>query len=102
MKPKHTFNPDYTVPPGATLKETLEVMGLSQAELSVRTGLLEKTISQLVTGHAALTLEIADKLELALGIPARFWNRRELAYRKGISKEAAKEAANDGCSQKLF
>ncbi|MBA4394875.1 MAG: XRE family transcriptional regulator, partial [Desulfobacca sp.] len=31
-----SFQPDYAVPPGETLQETLETIGMSQAELAER------------------------------------------------------------------
>lgn len=81
------FTPDYAVPPGVTLKEVLDSKGLSQADLSLRTGLAEKTISQIVNGIAPITHETAEKLELTLGLPARFWNRRELSYRESLARQ---------------
>ncbi|MBI1903068.1 MAG: helix-turn-helix domain-containing protein [Planctomycetia bacterium] len=80
------YQPDYAVAPGVTLKEVLEERGLSQTELCVRTEISEKTISQIVNGVAPLTTETADKLELALGIPARFWNTRELHFREALAR----------------
>lgn len=93
MAKKYTFEPDYAhaIPPGDTLKETLDAKGLSQSDLSTRTGLAEKTISQIVRGVAPITLDTAEKLELALGIPARFWNARELTYREGLARAEAVE-----------
>lgn len=88
---KYIFEPDYAVPPGATLKETLESKGLSQADLSLRTGLAEKTISQIVNGIAPITYETAEKLEMAMGIPASFWNQRELRYRETLARCAEVE-----------
>jgi HTH-type transcriptional regulator/antitoxin HigA len=82
MTAKYPYSPDYAVAPGATLKETLAVKGLSQADLALRTGLAEKTVSQIINGIASITYETAEKLELALGIPARFWNARERSYRE--------------------
>ena len=35
---EHRFNPDCAVPPGATLKETIDNLGMSQRELSIRMG----------------------------------------------------------------
>ena len=32
---RYTFEPDYTLPPGATLRETIEEQGMSQAELTI-------------------------------------------------------------------
>jgi HTH-type transcriptional regulator / antitoxin HigA len=84
MSTKYPYQPDYAVPPGATLKETLDVKGLSQADLALRTGLAEKTISQIVNGIAPITYETAERFELALGVPARFWNARERSYRESL------------------
>lgn len=91
MAKQYTYEPDYAVPPGITLKETLEMKGLSQADLALRTGLAEKTISQIINGVAPITYETADKLELVLDIPARFWNRRELDYRETLARIEATE-----------
>jgi len=52
---KHVFAPDYAIPPGATLAETLESIGMPQSDLSLRTGLAEKTISQIINGIAPIT-----------------------------------------------
>lgn len=82
----YKFEPDYAVPPGATLKEILDSKGMSQADLCLRTGLAEKTISQIVNGVAPISYETAEKLELATGVPASFWNAREVAYRQAIAQ----------------
>jgi transcriptional regulator with XRE-family HTH domain len=84
MPKEYPFQPDYAVPPGATVKETLEAKGLSQADLAVRSGMTEKTISQIINGIAPISHETAGKLEMVLGIPARFWNARELTYRESL------------------
>ena len=82
----YPYQPDYAVPPGATLKETLEFKGLSYTDLSFCTGLADETISQIINGVAPITPEIACKLESALGIPAKFWNAREKSYREALVK----------------
>ncbi|MBC8874161.1 MAG: ImmA/IrrE family metallo-endopeptidase [Planctomycetes bacterium] len=87
----YTFEPDYIVPPGATLKETLEAKGMSQADLALRLGLAEKTVSQIINGIAPISFETAEKLELVTGVPANFWNQRELTYREGLAKRQAAE-----------
>ena len=48
MSKTTTFSPDYAVPPGETLQETIDALGLSQKELSERTGLADKTINQII------------------------------------------------------
>ena len=87
MPTKHTFQPDYAIPPGTTLREVLETRGMSQADLAMRTGLTEKTISQIVNGAAPISYETAAKFELAVGVPARFWNSRESQFREALLRE---------------
>jgi HTH-type transcriptional regulator/antitoxin HigA len=82
MAKKYRYQPDYAVPPGATLRETLEAKGITQKELAVRTGLTEKHLSQIVQAAASITHGTALKLERALGIPARFWNNLERDYQE--------------------
>lgn len=83
---RYVFRPDYALPPGSTLRESLDEQGMSQADLASRTGLAEKTVSQIVNGIAPITYETADRLEMATGIPAGFWNRREATYREALAR----------------
>ena len=64
-------------PPGATIKEQLLDRGLSQKEFAVRMGMSEKHISKLINGDVQLTPEVAVRLEMVLGVPAKFWNKLE-------------------------
>jgi len=79
---KQTFRPDYAVPPGDTLLETIEAMGMSQAELAERTGRPKKTINEIIMGKAAIMPETAIQLERVLGVPASFWNNLEQNYQE--------------------
>lgn len=77
--------------PGQTLKKTIEHLNMSQVELSERSGISNNTIRELIKGKASLTYEIALKLELVLGIPARFWNNQEQHYRESLARETEKQ-----------
>lgn len=79
-----TFEPNYATPPGATLRDVLEALGMSQAELAERAGRPERTISQIITGKRAITAETALEFERVLGTPASFWVRREANYREAL------------------
>ncbi len=83
---KSQFSPDYAVPPGETLLETLEVMGMSQVELAERTGRPKKTINEIIKGKTAITPETALQLERVLGIPAGFWNNLERNYQETLAR----------------
>ncbi len=84
---KTAYKPDSVSPPGETLLETLEMLGLSQAELAERTGRPKKTINEIVQGKAAITPETAMQLELVLGVPATFWLARESQYRAFLARQ---------------
>lgn len=80
------YYPDMVSPPGETLLETIEAMGMSQAELSERMGRPKKTINEIIKGKTAITPETALQLERVLGVPASFWNNRERQYRENLAR----------------
>jgi len=64
------YQPDVVSPPGETLEETLEALGMTQAELAARAGRPKKTINEIIRGKAAITHETALQFERVLGVPA--------------------------------
>ena len=73
-------------PPGATITEQLEERGMTQNEFSKRMEMSEKQISQLMNGEVHLTPDMAEKLELVLGVSADFWNKLESIYQEKFVK----------------
>lgn len=80
------YIPDLPTPPGDTLLETLEARQMSQAELADRMGRPRKTINEIIRGKTSITPETALQLELVLGIPASFWNKREREYQEALAR----------------
>jgi addiction module HigA family antidote len=81
-----TFEPNFAVPPGETLAETLDALGMTQAELAERMGRPLKTINEIVAGKAMITADTALQLEKVLGVPASFWTNRERLYRDTLAR----------------
>lgn len=79
-------------PPGATIKEQLNDRGMSQKEFAARMDMSEKHISKLINGNVQLTPDMALRLEMVLGVPAKFWNSLEAIYREKIVKAEAENA----------
>lgn len=88
------FYPNYAVLPGETLLDTINAIGMSQAELAERTGRPKKTINEIIKGKAPITPETALQLERVLGVPARFWNNLESNYRETVAQLAEQERLN--------
>lgn len=65
------FQPEWAVTPGALLRVEIEARGMSQTDLAARTKLTEKHVSQVMTGTASLTADVAMAFERSLGVPAR-------------------------------
>jgi len=91
------------VPPGETIKEQLEERGMTQKEFACRMDLSEKHISKLLNGEVHLTPEVAERLEMVLGVPSRFWNNLEAIYREMEAKANEENAlAEDIETTKLY
>jgi len=85
---------DFAVPPGATLLETIETLGIDQRELAERTGLSAKTLNLIIKGNAPLTQQTAMLLERVTSVPARIWNNLEANYQEQLARlEARRELA---------
>ena len=80
------FVPDYAIPPGEILEETLEARSMKKAEFAERCGLSEKMISQIINGHAPITAETAFQFERVLGTSAGVWNNLEANYLLAVAK----------------
>lgn len=76
------------VPPGASIKEQLLERGMTQKEFAIRMDMSEKHISKLINGEVNLTMDVARRLEMILGIPATFWCNLEAIYRETLVKVA--------------
>lgn len=86
--PQTQFAPNYNIPPGEILLDTLEAIGMSQAELAERAGRPRKTINEIINGKSAITPDTALQLERVLSIPASFWNNLERNYQEALAKLA--------------
>jgi HTH-type transcriptional regulator/antitoxin HigA len=80
------YDPDRVSPPGETLLESIEALGLSQAELAERLGRPKKTVNEIIQGKTAITPETALQLEAVLGVPADFWISREARYSEYLAR----------------
>ena len=76
------YYPNKAIFPGKILARSLEREGMTQKNLSERTGLSEKHLSQIINGEAPITVETALLLENALGGSASFWINLEKNFQE--------------------
>ncbi|WP_084518143.1 ImmA/IrrE family metallo-endopeptidase [Microtetraspora niveoalba] len=90
--------PDYAVPPGETIREYLDELGMTQRELATRLGLSAKHVNRLIQGLVPLSHEIAQRLELVTGMPAKLWNRLEADYQSAQQRLRMEQELLDAVS----
>ncbi len=73
-------------PPGDTIQETIDKLGMNQYELAERLGKNIKNVNQIIKGKEPITSDTAIALEKVLGIPADFWLERERQYRRELTE----------------
>jgi len=67
--------------PGLSIKKNcLEPLGLNITEAAKVLGVARHTLSRVLNGHAAISPEMAIRLEKAGWSNAEFWLRRQTAY----------------------
>lgn len=67
--------------PGLSIKmNCLEPLGLSVTEAATVLGVARHTLSRVLNGHAAISPEMAIRLEKVGWSNAEFWLRRQAAY----------------------
>ncbi len=74
--------------PGLGIKQNcLEPLGLSVSEAAKVLGVARHTLSRVLNGHAAISPEMAIRLEKAGWSDAGFWLRRQVSYDLARARE---------------
>ncbi len=84
MIKENQFLPDYAIPPGETLLEEIKAKSITKEELSLMIGISQEWLNEIIKGNAAITPEIALKLESVFQLPAHFWINLEQQYQETL------------------
>lgn len=77
--------------PVELVKDELKARGMSKKELATRMNIQQANLSRLLRGGTSISVDIARKLEQALGIPADYWISLQLQYDKDCAAIAQRE-----------
>jgi HTH-type transcriptional regulator/antitoxin HigA len=86
VKTRLSYQPDYAIAPGESLRSTLGELGMTQGDLAARTGLSLKHVNQIAQGIAPITHDTALLFEKVTGVSARTWNSLEAMYRDRLAR----------------
>lgn len=77
--------------PGIYLLDAIEALGMTQNEFGLRTGILPKTITNLVNGEANITFEIANNLSMFFGNSVELWMNLQTRYNSYLKEKELEE-----------
>ncbi|ETA81381.1 HigA family addiction module antitoxin [Youngiibacter fragilis] len=89
---ENIYSPAVAVPPGETIRENMEFLGMNQKELAARLDITEKHLSNVLGGISPITYDTAIKLEHVIGPSAEFWLELETGYQ--LNKLRIEEESN--------
>jgi|GEM_PF-3510287 len=73
-------NPDYAIPPGSTLRETLAAKRIRQVTAARALGMTEYQFRALLSGRHILTADLAQQIAALTGVPSVFWNQAQANF----------------------
>ena len=83
---KRSFYPEILIHPWMSLKDILESEEMTQKDLSLRTEISEKHISNIIKAKASITPETALKLEKVFWMSSEYWNNLQKAYDEDLAR----------------
>jgi len=78
---------DLAIHPGEFLEETIEEIGMTQAELANRLGRPVQAVNEIIKGKKSITSKTALELEDVLKIPSNIWIGLESEYQIVLAKQ---------------
>ena len=78
------FMPLWASPPGRSIKNRLNELGLDVPRFAAQLGLSHLATNGLLDGRQEITADIAKRLSSVLGASADFWINREVQYRDDL------------------
>lgn len=77
--------------PGEMLRDELKERGFTQKRFAQETGIKPSVLSETIKGKRSISLNVAVKLEKALGIPAEIWMNMQTQYDLDTAKIAERD-----------
>ena len=84
---------DTPIPPGETIAEEIEYLGISRKELSDRTGIQIEMLDEILEGELPVSKEVAQAIERVLGISASLLVNLEARYQRTLERVSVRDKA---------
>lgn len=84
MAKYYKARPKFAVPPGESVKETIENMGITKKEFATRLGITEQSLNRILNGKQPISPNTADGLERVTGVASDLWMDLEAGYQRQL------------------
>lgn len=74
------INTTFLVAPGETIRDYIEAFGMTQEDFARRLGITRMSLSRLLKGESAITIDMAQRLSMITGTSPDFWVRLEANF----------------------
>ncbi len=91
METNNHRTPFMAIHPVETIKDEIKARGMSKKELAQRMDMQQSNLSRMLSNKSDITLDMAERLEKALGISADFWIRMQTNYRQDVEAIAERD-----------
>lgn len=91
---KTSFQPDYAIPPGETLREIMDAQSMTIESLAKRIGMDVRSLHRIFSGSQPIVPETSARLEMVFGIPASFWNNLQAQYAETLARLSERDRLN--------
>ncbi|CAO3428600.1 ImmA/IrrE family metallo-endopeptidase [Azospirillum argentinense] len=93
IAPPQSFDPEWAVPPGATIAAILSARSLSRERFAESLGESVELVHRLLLGLESVDSDLATRLSRCLGSSQAFWLAREAQYRSDSERIRGHETA---------
>ena len=90
-----TLRPISVAHPGGTVVDYLDSHGWTQRDLSRRSGLTPKTVSEICNGKAPVSSSTSIAFERVFGRPAHFWMNLQSRFDEALARRAEAERSTE-------
>lgn len=95
IDPKTSFQPDYAIPPGETLREIMDAQSMTIESLALRIGMDARSLHRIFSGLQPIVPETSVRLEMVFGIPASFWNNLQAQYAETLARLSERDRLDE-------
>lgn len=81
------FKPDWISPPGATIGNLMQELGISRLQMCSRLQISGKALTSLLSGEFVIDDDMAYRLYEVFGSLPQFWIERERIYREQLRQQ---------------